>query len=135
MLKMAHSMEAKREREMESPRTEMFRKLLQRDDTNPMVLYSLGNELFKEGRHAEARDHLKRAVEQKPDYSVAYRVLGRAHLELAENAEARAVFERGRRVAEANGDLQTVKEIEVFRRRVGKGGGGPPACDPSPPGA
>ena len=125
MLKMAQSMEARREREMESPRTEMFRKLLQRDDTNPMVLYSLGNELFKEGRHAEARDHLQRAIEHKPDYSVAYRVLGRAHFELGEDAEAREVFERGRRVAEANGDLQTVKEIDVFRRRLEKRGEGP----------
>jgi uncharacterized protein HemY len=111
-------MEASREREMDSPRTEMFRKLLQRDASNPMVLYSLGNELFKEGRHAEARDYLRRAVEQKPDYSVAYRVLGRSHFELGEDAEARDVFERGRRVAEANGDLQTVKEIDVFKRRL-----------------
>ena len=109
---------------MESPRSEMFRKLLQRDASNPMVLYSLGNELFKEGRHAEARDNLKLAVEHKPDYSVAYRMLGRAHFELGEDAEARDVFERGRRVAEANGDLQTVKEIDVFRRRLEKRGSG-----------
>ncbi len=109
---------------MESPRSEMFRKLLQRDETNPMVLYSLGNELFKEGRYAEARDYLRRAVEHKPDYSVAYRVLGRAHFELGEDAEARDVFERGRRVAEANGDLQTVKEIDVFRKRLEKRGAG-----------
>jgi uncharacterized protein HemY len=105
---------------MESQRSEMFRKLLQRDASNPMVLYSLGNELFKEGRHAEARDHLKLAVKNKPDYSVAYRMLGRAHFELGEDTEAREVFERGRRVAEANGDLQTVKEIDVFRRRLEK---------------
>jgi hypothetical protein len=45
-------------------------------------------------------------------------VLGRAHFELGEDAEARDVFERGRRVAEANGDLQTVKEIDVFKRRL-----------------
>lgn len=105
---------------MESPRSEMFRKLLQRDPSNPMVLYSLGNELFKEGNHAEARDHLGRAVENKPDYSVAYRMLGRAHFELGEDAEAREVFEKGRQVAEANGDLQTVKEIDVFSRRLEK---------------
>ena len=105
---------------METPRSEMFRKLLRRDEKNPMVLYSLGNELFKEGNYVEARDHLKRAVEQKPDYSVAYRMLGRAHYELGENAEARSVFGRGRGVAETNGDLQTVKEIDVFSRRLEK---------------
>lgn len=110
---------------METPRSEMFRKLLQRDERNPMVLYSLGNELFKEGRYAEARDHLRRAVEHKPDYSVAYRTLGRAHFELGEDAEAREVFAEGRKVAEANGDLQTVKEIDVFTRRLQKRGEGP----------
>jgi uncharacterized protein HemY len=105
---------------MNASRTEMFRKLLKRDPNNPMVLYSLGNELFKEGEYPEARDHLRRAVENKPDYSVAYRMLGRAHYELGEDAEAREVFERGREVATENGDLQTVKEIDVFRRRLDK---------------
>jgi uncharacterized protein HemY len=98
----------------------MFRKLLQRDPTNPMVLCSLGSELFKEERYEEARDHLRRAVENKPDYSVAYRMLGRAHYELNEDAEARSVFEKGREVAHENGDLQTVKEIDVFLRRLQK---------------
>jgi predicted Zn-dependent protease len=98
----------------------MFRKLLQRDPTNPMVLYSLGNELFKEGRCVEARDHLQRAVANKPNYSVAYRMLGRAHYELHENDEARNVFLKGQVVARENGDLQTVKEIDVFLRRLQK---------------
>ena len=99
-------------------RADMFRKLLERDPENPMVLYSLGNELFKEGRYAEATEYLSRAVRNKPDYSVAYRVLGRAHSELGEDAEARQVFDKGRQVAEENGDLQTVKEIDVFLRRL-----------------
>ena len=105
---------------MNAPRTEMFRKLLERDPNNPMVLYSLGNELFKEGSYPEARDHLRRAVENKPDYSVAYRMLGRTHYELHEDAEAREVFAKGREVATQNGDLQTVKEIDVFPRRLEK---------------
>lgn len=109
---------------MNASRPDMFRKLLERDPQNPMVLYSLGNELFKEGSYAEARDHLRRAVDNKPDYSVAYRMLGRAHYELHEDAEAQSVFERGREVAKGNGDLQTVKEIDVFMRRLQKRGAG-----------
>ena len=105
---------------MNASRSDMFRKLLERDPKNPMVLYSLGSELFKEGQYSEARDLLRRAVENKPDYSVAYRMLGRAHYELHEDAEARSVFEKGREVARANGDLQTVKEIDVFLRRLQK---------------
>jgi uncharacterized protein HemY len=98
----------------------MFRKLLQRDPDNPMVLYSLGAELFKEKKYPEARDYLARAVRNKPDYSVAYRMLGRAHYELGDYEEARSVFEKGRRVAQENGDLQTVREIDVFLRRIEK---------------
>jgi predicted Zn-dependent protease len=105
---------------MNAPRSDMFRKLLEKDPGNPMVLYSVGNELFKEGRYGEARDHLRRAVENKPDYSVAYRMLGRAHYELREDNEARSVFLKGKEVAQENGDLQTVKEIDVYLRRLQK---------------
>lgn len=98
----------------------MFRKLLDKDPDNPMVLCSLGIELFKEGSYQEAKEHLARAVENKPDYSVAYRTLGRTHYELYENEAARRTFEIGREVAQENGDLQTVKEIDVFMRRLEK---------------
>jgi uncharacterized protein HemY len=103
---------------METSRADMFRKLLEKDPDNPMILYSLGIELFKEGRYPEAREHLQRAIENKPDYSVAYRMLGRTHYELHENAEARRVFAKGKEVAKENGDLQTVREIDVFLRRL-----------------
>ena len=103
---------------METSRTDMFRKLLERDPENPMVLYSLGNELFKEQRYSEAKTYLSRAVRNKPDYSVAYRTLGRVLYEQREDEEAQRVFAQGREVADANGDLQTVKEIDVFVRRL-----------------
>jgi uncharacterized protein HemY len=105
---------------MDVPRSETFRKLLEKDPDNPMILCSLGIELFKEGRYPEAREHLRRAIENKPDYSVAYRMLGRTHFELHENTEARRVFTRGKDVAQENGDLQTVREIDVFLRRLEK---------------
>lgn len=105
---------------MNASRSDMFRKLLERDPRNPMVLYSLGNELFKEGHYGEARDHFKHAIENKPDYSVAYRMLGRAHFELHEDTDARNIFMKGKEVARENGDLQTVREIDVFLRRLEK---------------
>jgi len=105
---------------VEGSRSEMFRKLLERNSENPMVLYSLGNELFKEKKYPEAREYLSLAVKNKPDYSVAYRMLGRVLYELGEHAEARRVFDEGREVAGRNGDLQTAKEIDVFVRRLEK---------------
>lgn len=104
----------------EGTRVETFRNLLEKNPKNPMIRCSLGIELFKEGDYREAREHLRRAVEIKPDYSVAYRMLGRSLFELHEDEEARRVFERGREVAQSNGDLQTVKEIDVFARRLRK---------------
>ncbi len=105
---------------METSRADMFRKLLDRDPDNPMILYSLGSELFREEEYQEAREYLSRAVANKPDYSVAYRTLGRALYELREDEGALRVFEKGREVARSNGDLQTVKEIDVFVRRLEK---------------
>lgn len=112
---------------MENSRADAFRRLLEKSPGNSMILYSLGNELFKEGRHAEAAAYLREAVEAKPDYSVAYRTLGRALHGAGEPDGARRAFERGREVARANGDLQTIKEIDVFQRRLEKQspGGGP----------
>ncbi len=105
---------------MEASRSGMFRNLLEKNPDNPMILYSLGAELFKEENYTEARTYLERAVENKPDYSVAYRTLGRTLFEMHEDDEARRIFEKGREVARENGDLQTVKEIDVFSRRLEK---------------
>ncbi|MBV9454213.1 MAG: tetratricopeptide repeat protein [Rubrobacter sp.] len=109
---------------METSRADMFRQLLNRDPNNSMLLYSMGIELFKKQKYAEAREYLSRAIRNKPDYSVAYRTLGRVLYELGEDAEARRVFAEGRKVARSNGDLQTIKEIDVFVRRAEKRGGG-----------
>ena len=55
---------------------------------------------------------------------MAYRTLGRSLYELGEDEEAGRVFTEGREVAQKNGDLQTVKEIDVFTRRLEKRGRG-----------
>ena len=105
---------------MENSRSDLFRKLIERDPDNPMILYSIGNELFKEKKYSEAEEYLRRAVRNKPDYSVAYRTLGRTLYEVGEDAESRRIFAEGREVAQKNGDLQTAKEIDVFLRRLEK---------------
>ncbi len=55
---------------------------------------------------------------------MAYRTLGRTLYKLGEDHEARRVFSEGREVAQRNGDLQTIKEIDVFTRRLEKRGRG-----------
>ena len=46
---------------------------------------------------------------------------------MEEDEEALRVFEQGREIAQGNGDLQTVKEIDVFTRRLQKRRGEWPA--------
>jgi Tfp pilus assembly protein PilF len=63
-------------------------------------------------RHAEAAVHLD------PEYSAAWKALGRALTAAGRTAEARAAYERGADVAERRGDRQAAKEMRVFGKRL-----------------
>ena len=97
---------------------ETFEAMLSKGQDNEMLRYTLGNAYFSEKRFAEAVVHLQKAVVHKPDYSAAWRLLGRALAGGEQFVEAKEAFDEGARVAEANGDKQTAKEINVFRKRV-----------------
>src|SRR5438093_1442078 len=71
------------------------------------------------GLAEEAVAEYREAVRLKPDYTAAYRGLGRALERAGRLDEARAAYGRGLEVARQTGDLQTGKEIEVFLRRLG----------------
>jgi Tfp pilus assembly protein PilF len=63
-------------------------------------------------RHAEA------AVRLDPEYSAAWKALGRALTAAGRDADALAVYERGTAVAERRGDQQAAKEMSVFAKRL-----------------
>ena len=63
-------------------------------------------------RHAEA------AVGLDPEYSAAWKALGRALTAAGRNTDALAAYERGVVVAERRGDLQAAKEMRVFSKRL-----------------
>jgi predicted Zn-dependent protease len=95
-----------------------FEAMLARGQDGEMLRYTLGNAYFAEGNFARAVEHLQQAVAFKPDYSAAWRVLGRALAADGQLLQAKAAFDQGEKVAMANGDMQTAKEINVFRKRV-----------------
>ena len=63
-------------------------------------------------------NHLARALELDPDYSVAWKLYGRALAEAGREKEAAHAYQRGITTAEARGDLQAVKEMRVFLKRL-----------------
>ena len=105
----------------ESTKLEQLKELAQLDPEDPVVHYGLGMEYLRAGEAENAAAAFRQTIELKPDYSAAYRELGKALEKLGQGAEAIATYEKGKEVATQKGDLQTVKEIEVFLRRLQKG--------------
>jgi hypothetical protein len=70
-------------------------------------------------RHAEA------AVRLDPEYSAAWKALGRALTAANRPADALAAYERGTVIAERRGDQQAAKEMRVFSKRLQKAGAKP----------
>lgn len=99
---------------------EGLEKLLAKGQDNALLRFGLGNSWFQEGNYAAAAEHLTKAVEHQPSYSAAWKLLGKAHLELGQREQAEAAWQQGIQAAQANGDAQTVKEITVFLKRLHK---------------
>ena len=83
-----------------------------------LLRFSLGNALFGDGDAAGAIAELRRAVEFDPQYSAAWKVLGKACLAADDTAGAAAAWRQGIAVATQRGDKQAEKEMRVFLRRL-----------------
>lgn len=93
-----------------------------RDDA--LLRFSLGGACLKEGDVAAAAEHLARAVAHDPEYSAAWKLLGRALVDAGRPAEAAEAWSRGVEAAERRGDVQAAKEMRVFLKRLDKPSGG-----------
>jgi tetratricopeptide (TPR) repeat protein len=95
-------------------------KLLGGPRDGALLRYSIGLEHLKAGEAARAVDYLREALERDPKFSAAWKSLGKALLEGGLPEEALETWQRGMVVAEARGDLQAAKEMQVFARRLEK---------------
>lgn len=86
----------------------------------PLLRFSIGNEYMKSNQPAEAVAHLREAVALDPNYSAAWKLLGKALTETHALPDALAAYRQGITVAEARGDKQAAKEMAVFARRLEK---------------
>jgi Tfp pilus assembly protein PilF len=85
-----------------------------------LLRFSLGNALLTAGDAATAADEFRQAVTFDPNYSAAWKLLGKACLALGDNAGAAAAWKQGISVAQSRGDKQAEKEMTVFLRRIEK---------------
>ena len=87
---------------------------------NALLRFTLGKAALDDERPADALPHLMRATELDPQHSVAWKLLGKAHLALDDAAAARAAWNQALVCAQAKGDGQVEKELGVFLRRLDK---------------
>ena len=99
-------------------RIKKFQEFLAKDPRDPMLHYGLGNELSKSGRFADAVESFEEAIRVNPNYTAAYRQLGKSLEKLGRKDEARRAYEDGIALGPKTGDLQTVKEMKVFLKRL-----------------
>lgn len=99
---------------------ENFEKMLAAGKDNLLLRFALGNEHFKLGGFAAARVHLEAALAFDPHHSASWKLLGKALSESGDLAAALETYRCGIAAAEAKGDLQAVKEMQVFARRIEK---------------
>jgi tetratricopeptide (TPR) repeat protein len=95
--------------------------MLERDAGNPTLHFALAQRYFDAGRVEDAAEQAALAVDLSPDYSAAWRLLGRAQVAAGRREDAISSFERGIEVAERRGDKQAEKEMRVFLKRARAG--------------
>ncbi|MDX2504949.1 MAG: tetratricopeptide repeat protein [Gammaproteobacteria bacterium] len=97
-----------------------LKNLLAQGQDSMILRFGLGQALLKADQASEAVSHLQAALKFDPEYSAAWKLLGKALAEIGENSQAIESYEKGIAVAEHKGDIQAVKEMRVFLKRLQK---------------
>ena len=101
---------------------EKLQAMLAAGQDNALLHFTLGNALHRDRRFLEAIPHLARAVALDPGYSAAWKQYGRCLMDSGDVVAAAQVLDRGIEVARERGDMQALREMTVFRRRLSRDG-------------
>ena len=104
-------------------RLDSLHALLGQGRDSALLRYSLGQEYLAAEDAAAAIVHLQKAIELDPQYSAAFKSLGKAYAASGDRERAKATYRRGIAVAEERGDKQAAKEMGAFLRRLDKPAG------------
>lgn len=97
---------------------ETLEKMLAAGKDSALLRFGLGKGWLDAGDPVRAATHLGRCVVLDPDYSAAWKLLGKAWLAGGQPQAAREAWQRGLSVAGSKGDQQARKEMQVFLRRL-----------------
>ncbi len=95
-------------------------KMLKNGRDSAMLRLSLAVVLQQSGELQAALTHLHSAVQQDPQYTAAWKALGKLQLELEDTDGARQAWQQGIEIARQHGDKQAQKEMQIFLKRLGK---------------
>ena len=102
---------------------ERFEALLAQGKDNALLRFGLGLHYLGAGEAPRAAQHLRAAVVHDPDYSAAWKLLGKALSQSGDTEGAREAYRAGIEAAGRKGDKQAAKEMTVFLRRLDKPAG------------
>ena len=94
--------------------------LLSQGKDSALLRFSLGSEYLKLQETWGAVYQLRRALEMDPNYSAAWKLLGKALTDAGVLRDALDAYRRGVEIAERRGDKQAAKEMAVFAQRLEK---------------
>ena len=97
---------------------ESLKRLIGTPRDSALLRVTIANALLQDERQNEAEQQLVAATELDPDYTAAWKQLGKVRLSLEDKEGARQAWQSGIEIAEKNGDKQAGKEMNVFLRRL-----------------
>ena len=100
--------------------TDALEKMLAKGVDNSLLRFGLGKGYLDAGDASKAAEHLQRCVEHDPQYSAAWKLLGKAQQSTGNLDGARNAWQQGIEAAQAKGDKQAEKEMAVFLRKLDK---------------
>jgi len=79
--------------------SQKWKLLLEEDDTNELVVFSLAKALLDEKEFAEAERFLEKLTVLEPEHALGWAMLARCRLQLGKREAARAAVEAGMPIA------------------------------------
>ncbi len=92
---------------------ERYKKVIELDPKDVLGYYSLGDAYVENKMYREAVEILEKGLTVDPQHSSSYLSLGTAYQALDEKEKAKQVFEKGITVADARGDVMTMKKMQA----------------------